>query len=233
MGLSQRVNETGWDIHHQCVMARKSFNCSGLFTFCLFQLILIYFLLQNTIETAKIRWFFYHPKSAFTSYETHQRVKFVIINPCIPNTFSSIFLLSSVLQSQFYSFSTFSPFLCFAFLCSKQALKGKCLFYSPPGVHFVRLTPGQNLGSIHFLKVFQLVQSIPTEISLFYFSAYKWIFNIKFFKMIYNMMPYAIKIHYEFFRISFYAEFHFYDQICTNFFLTYENNHKKLISFLT
>ena len=62
----------------------------------------------------------------------------VIIISCIPNTFLSIlraFFLSSVLPSQLYSFPAFFslPFLYFAFICSKQVLKGKRkdLFHSP------------------------------------------------------------------------------------------------------
>jgi hypothetical protein len=57
-----------------------------------------------------------------------------------------------------------------------------------------------------------MVESTRNEISLFYFSTYKWNFNFKLCKATYNMMLYARKIYYNFFMNIFHAELYFFDK---------------------
>jgi hypothetical protein len=87
----------------------------------------------------------------------------------------------------------FPWFLCSSVLVSKK-IKGKIHLTSSP-IHFIPLTPQQNLDPFYSLQLFDLVQSTPWLISRFCFYLYKLDFEFKFYEHIQHMMPYVKKLY--------------------------------------
>ena len=108
-------------------------------------------------------------------------------------------------------------------LLSKRKKKS-FLLLSP--IHFVPLTPEQTLDSIYFPKLFQSIQSTPTEIFLCYLSTYNWNCTFIFCNTTYNMMPYATKICYNFIWVFFMQNCISMLNISIN-----ENNHKIFLMY--
>ena len=107
--------------------------------------------------------------------------------------------------------------------CQKEKKKS-FLLLSP--IHFVPLTPEQTLDSIYFPKLFQSIQSTPTEIFLCYLSTYNWNCTFIFCNTTYNMMPYATKICYNFIWVFFMQNCISMLNISIN-----ENNHKIFLMY--
>ena len=64
------------------------------------------------------------------------------------------------------------------------------------------------------------------DFSFFYFSTYKWNFNFKLCNVTYNMMPYARKIHYDFYINIFHIGLYLYGKFCVKMFPTYETKYE-------